>query len=72
MTERRPYDAALQAINELNTQINGIVSRPDGGPRPLDGQMTAAILNVRGRLAIASALLAIADALKGNADGSAS
>ena len=68
---RRPYDHALHAINELNTQVNEITTWPTGQPRPLEARMSAAVLEVRGQLAIASALLAVADAIREQRDGEA-
>ncbi|MFD1656958.1 hypothetical protein ACFSL4_01585 [Streptomyces caeni] len=61
---RRPYDHTLHAINELNEQVSAITTWPTGQPRPLDGRMSATVLQVRGQLAIASALLAVADAIR--------
>jgi len=61
---RRPYDHALHTINEVNQTINGIASMPSGGPRPLDGHLTGALTRARAQIAVASALLAVADAIR--------
>ena len=61
---RSPYDHTLHAINELNQHINGIASMPSGGPRPLDSHLTGALNLARAQITVASALLAVADAIR--------
>lgn len=66
MTEpavRRPYDHALTQINSTAASLRMIEALPDGRPRDLNGPTAVGVLTVRSNLAIASALLAIADAL---------
>lgn len=60
---RRPYDHALHQINEVSEQTNRVTGTGDS-PRSIDPVTTVAVLNARSNLAIASALLAIADALR--------
>lgn len=64
-TTRTPYDHTLYLINQVNQAINRVAALPDGTPRDLDGPTTAGVLNASSNLAIASALLAIADAFRG-------
>ncbi|GGW15724.1 hypothetical protein GCM10018980_52040 [Streptomyces capoamus] len=63
-TFRAPYDHALFLINQVNKAINRVAALPDGTPRDLDGPATAGVLGASSNLAIASALLAVADALR--------
>ncbi|MDQ0758680.1 hypothetical protein [Streptomyces canus] len=70
MTEsiaRPPYGHALAEINTTAEALRGIEALPDGRPRDLDGPTTIGALTVRSNLAIASALLAVADALRDSA-----
>ena len=62
--ERAPYDHALGEVNTTTASLRMIESLPDGRPRDLDGPTAVGVLTVRSNLAIASALLAIADALR--------
>lgn len=61
---RAPYDHAAHVINETAESLHGIEALPDGHPRDLDGPTAVGALTVRSNLAIASALLAVADALR--------
>ncbi|WP_060888676.1 hypothetical protein [Streptomyces scabiei] len=61
---RTPYDHAMHVINETAQSLHGIEALPDGRARDLDGPTAVGALTVRSNLAIASALLAVADALK--------
>ncbi|MCX5253650.1 hypothetical protein OOK27_05605 [Streptomyces canus] len=73
MTEpvsRTPYDHALAEINTTAENLRGIESLPNGRPRDLDGPTAVGALAVRSNLAIASALLAVADALRARSEES--
>lgn len=63
-TPRTPYSHALHTINETATSLRMIEGLPNGRPRDLDGPTAIGALTVRSNLAIAAALLAIADALR--------
>lgn len=73
MTERAaraPYDHALHLINSVSQDVDRMAAHPDGRPRDLDGPTTAGVLTALSNSAIASALLAVADALRPSpADG---
>ena len=60
---RTPYDHTLHLINSVGQSVDGITMRPDGRPRDLDGPTAVGALVATSNLAIASALLAVADAL---------
>jgi len=62
---RDPYDHALYLINEANRNIAGTTTLPDGRPRSIDSTALSGALGASSNLAIASALLAVADALRG-------
>lgn len=71
MTEsiaRPPYEHALAEINTTSESLRGIESLPNGRPRDLDGPTAVGALTVRSNLAIASALLAVADAIRANSE----
>ncbi|GFH36605.1 hypothetical protein [Streptomyces pacificus] len=61
---RTPYGHTLHVINQTAESLRMIEARPDGRPRDLDGPTAVGALTVRSNLAIASALLAVADALR--------
>ena len=61
---RTPYSHALHTINETAESLRMIEALPNGRPRDLDGPTALGTLTVRSNLAIASALLAIADAAR--------
>ncbi|MFE9906440.1 hypothetical protein [Streptomyces achromogenes] len=63
-TTRTPYDHALWLINSVDEGVNGMVTLTDGRLRDLDGPTAAGVLTVRSNLAIASALVAVAEALR--------
>lgn len=63
--ERAPYDHALHLINTSCQSIDRIAEYPDGRSRDLDGPTAVGTLVVTSNAAIASALLAVADALRG-------
>jgi hypothetical protein len=58
-----PYDHALHLINTIGGDINRMTETPIGSPRDLDGPTAVGALTVRSNLAIAAALLAVADVL---------
>lgn len=64
---RGPYDHALAQINTTADNLRGIESLPGGRPRDLSGATAVGVLTIRSNLAIASALLAIADVLRESA-----
>src|SRR5690606_24943710 len=64
-TPRPPHDHALWPINNVEENITGMVTQPNGQPRSVDGPTAVGILTARSHLAIASALAAIAEALRG-------
>jgi hypothetical protein len=61
--ERKPYDHALYLINRTNENITSITTDQYGGMRALDGPTSAGVLTASSNLAIAAALLAIADVI---------
>lgn len=61
---RTPYDHALAEINNTTANLRNIERLPDGRPRDLDAPTAIGALTVRSNVAIASALLAVADALR--------
>lgn len=61
---RAPYDHALAEINNTTANLRNIERLPDGRLRDLDGPMAIGALTIRSNVAIASALLAVADALR--------
>jgi hypothetical protein len=63
-TARTPYNHTLFLINEVNQAINRVSALPDGKPRDLDGPTAVGVLSASSNLAIASALLAVADAIR--------
>ncbi|MGY1500828.1 hypothetical protein ACW4TU_30325 [Streptomyces sp. QTS52] len=64
-TARPPHDHALWLINNVEEGINGMVTLPGGQTRNVDGPTAVGILAARSNLAIASALVAVAEALRG-------
>jgi hypothetical protein len=62
---RVPYEHALAEINNTTENLRNIERLPDGRCRDLDGPTAIGVLSVRSNVAIASALLAVADALRG-------
>ncbi len=65
--ERLPYAHTLAEINEITQNLNGITSG-----RSVPGDIAIGVLTTRSNLAIASALLALADAVRSTQpDGSA-
>jgi len=58
-----PYDHALHQINEVSAQTN-LVTGIGEASRPIPPIALVAVLTARSNLAIASALLAVADALR--------
>lgn len=64
-TARNAHDHALWLINHVNEGINGMCMLPDGRNRDLPGDVAVGVLTVNSNLAIASALVAVAEALKG-------
>lgn len=67
--ERKPYDHALHLINVVSQSADKIAEMPDGQPRDLDGPTAVGVLVATSNAAIASALLAIADAIRANSGG---
>ena len=66
---RAPYEHALAEVNTTAESLRGIEALPNGRPRDLDGPTAVGLLTVRSNLAIASALLAIADAVRATPAG---
>jgi hypothetical protein len=64
-TARPPYDHALWLINNVEQGIKGMATLPNGQTRDVDGPTAVGILTARSHLAIASALVAVAEALRG-------
>ncbi|MGV9282149.1 hypothetical protein [Streptomyces sp. NPDC003730] len=62
-TARTPYEHALHQINEVSDQTNRVTGI-GANARSIDPVTTNAVLTARSNLAIASALLAVADALR--------
>jgi hypothetical protein len=63
-TTRLPYDHALYLINSVCENTDKIAATAHGQPRDLDGPTATALLVATANAAIASALLAVADALR--------
>ncbi|MCX5587585.1 hypothetical protein [Streptomyces erythrochromogenes] len=63
--ERLPYEHTLNEINDINQACNGIT-----GGRGVPGDVAVGVLAARSNLAIASALLAVADAIRSTQPGS--
>lgn len=61
-----PYDHTLAQITEISAAVSRISTRGDGSPRGLDGPTVVGVHTVRSNLAIAAALLALADAVRSN------
>lgn len=59
MTERTPYQHTLAEINEVNQNLNTITSG-----RGVPDDIAIGVLTARSNLAIASSLLAVADAIR--------
>ncbi|MCL6734406.1 hypothetical protein [Streptomyces neyagawaensis] len=66
-TARLPRDHALWLINTTGESLSSISTRPDGRPRDLDGPTATGALIAWSGLAIASAIVALADAVKESA-----
>ncbi|MFI5985090.1 hypothetical protein ACIBEA_30015 [Streptomyces sp. NPDC051555] len=58
-TARTPYEHTLSEINDINQALNVIT-----GSGRIPGDIAAGVLAARSNLAIASSLLAIADAIR--------
>lgn len=56
---------AEQTINNTLGMINNLANLSDGTPRNLDSTVTAGILVAQSNLAVASALMTVAYAIKG-------
>lgn len=65
---RAPYDHALHLVNTVSQSVDKIAEWPDGRPRDLDGPTAVGTLVATSNLAIASALLAVADAIRANGE----
>ena len=63
-TVRNPYHHALHQINDVEEVIKRITETPAGAMRPVGDTMAAGILTARSNLAIAAALLALADSAR--------
>lgn len=69
MTSPKQVDAvafAEIAINNVSNAIRELASLPDGTARNLDSTVAAGILNAQGNLAIAAALMVVAQAVGRN------
>ncbi|MBD9700625.1 hypothetical protein IHE56_00670 [Streptomyces sp. ID01-12c] len=64
-TARAPYEHTLHLINTVSQSCDRITELPNGRPRDLDGPTAVGTLVAMSNSAIASALLAVADALRG-------
>lgn len=64
MTERLPYAHTLSEINDINASLNVIASTG------IPGDLAVSVLTTRSNLAIATSLLAVADAIRATTDGS--
>ena len=62
---RNPYDHTLHLINTVGQSVDRMAETPDGRPRDVDGATATGTLVAVSNTAIASALLAVADALRG-------
>lgn len=62
--ERKPYDHAIRLINTVGQSIDRMAETPDGRPRNVDGATATGTLVALSNAAIASALLAVADAIQ--------
>jgi acetyl-CoA acetyltransferase len=62
--QRLPYDHTLSEINDVNQALNTIT---DG--RGVPDNIAVGVLTIRSNLAIASSLLAVADAIRAIAAG---
>lgn len=54
---------AQDAVNSLSSMIHEMAKLPDGTPRDLDSVLAAGVLAAQGNLAIAGALLVVAQAV---------
>lgn len=54
---------AESAYNSLVSMIRETTGLPDGTPRNMDSTVMAGVLNAQGQLAIAGAILALAEAI---------
>lgn len=63
-TARLPRDHALWLINQTQDSLNRMATLPDSRPRDLDGPTAAGVLTAWSGLAIASAIVALADAVR--------
>lgn len=67
MTQPAPRtlrDDAIDMVNQTSRSIDQVSSHPDGSPRALPGDVTAGVLTAKANLAIATALIAVADAIR--------
>lgn len=67
---RTPYNHTLHTINETEEGIRAMVLDGNRAARDLDGPTAVGILAARSNLAIASALLSVADVLRHRRDES--
>lgn len=63
-------DDAIDMINQTSQRLDHITRHPDGTSRALPGDVTAGVLTAHSNLAIATALVAVADAIRATAPGS--
>jgi hypothetical protein len=64
----KPYEYALQAINNSARAITDLAVNPDGTARDLPSDVTVGVLIAQSNLAIAAALMAIADRPQGGTE----
>ncbi|MFD7016069.1 hypothetical protein [Streptomyces sp. NPDC059928] len=62
--QRSPADYAAYLINQTNKNLAQITTDSSGKPRDLDGRSALSALDVSAHLAVAAALLAVADVIK--------
>lgn len=63
MSHKTAIQFTEQAINEGATMIRQVTNKPDGASRDLSGEVLAGVLAAQTNLAIASALLVVAEAI---------
>lgn len=54
---------AERALNNLSTMIKDTSKKPDGTPRDLSEEMAVGVLTAQGNLAIAAALMVVAQSI---------
>ncbi|MEU2134957.1 hypothetical protein [Streptomyces sp. NPDC018352] len=65
MTTQQLINDATRLINSINSDLTRAAAHPDGSPRNMDGPTVAGFLTAQSNLAIATALVAVAAAVRG-------